>query len=219
MPRFTLQKPGLLLGEGRDEVEFFSALLGEIGIADAVQVLDYGGVSKLASFLSELSRLPGFDGVRTIAITRDADENVASAKTSLEQAIASSPLAKLVAGHFILPNNEDPGALEALWLASMEKSPFAPCVDDFFRCIESRGWSPSQVFAKNDKARTQLFIATRDIPNERFGLAAWHGRKETDKPWMAEKWIDFDHPVFTPLKKFIQDVFIPPQGDRNPYHD
>jgi hypothetical protein len=209
MARFTIQKPCLLLGEGKDEVEFFGALLHEMGLADSVQVLDYSGISKLPDFLIELSLL-GIQNVRTIAVTRDADEDAASALTSLKHVIDSSPLAPLVKDRlFVLPNNQSPGALEALWLASMKDSPFTPCVDDFFRCIESRGWKPSQTFAKNDKARAQLFIATKDTPNERFGTAAWHGRKDTDKPWMVEKWFDFDHPAFEELKHFLRQAFAP----------
>lgn len=208
MARLILQKPGLLLGEGKDEVEFFGALLTDIGLSDRVQVLDYGGVSKLSSFLTDLAQLPGFDKLVAIAITRDADEDSASARKSLERMINASPVSNLVGPrHFVLPDNEKPGALEALWLASMEQSPFAACVNDFFSCAEAKGWLPSQTFAKNDKARAQLFIATKDTPNERFGMTVWHGRKDRDKPWMAEKWVDLDHAAFTKLKTFLHDAF------------
>lgn len=209
MARFTPTKPGLLLGEGKDEVEFFTALLLEMGLADTVQVIDYGGVAKLPEFLTDLSRTPGIDTVRCIAVTRDADEDASSALTSLQHLVTSSPLADRIRGHFVLPDNRSPGALEALWLESLRESDFTPCVEEFFRCIEARGWKPSQTFSKNDKARAQLHIATKDTPNERFGLAAWHGRKETDREWMREKWIDFDHPAFGPLKQFLEDAFAP----------
>jgi hypothetical protein len=207
MARFTPNKPGLLLGEGKDEVGFFNALLLEMGLSDLVQVIDYGGVAKLRDSLTDLSRTPGMHVVRCIVVTRDADEDASSALTSLQHLIASSPVADRVTGHFVLPDNQRPGALEALWLESLQPSEFTPCVDEFFRCIEACGWKPSQLFAKNDKARAQLYIATKDTPNERFGLAAWHGRKETDREWMREKWIDFDHPAFGPLKQFLENAF------------
>jgi len=208
MARLTLQKPGLLLGEGKDEVEFFGALLTEMGLIDQVQVLDYGGAAKLKTFLADLVQLPGFEKINGIAVTRDADEDAASARTSLESILKASPVSGLVGErHFVLPDNESPGALEALWLESLEKSPLASCVNDFFECAEAKGWRPSQTFAKNDKARAQLFIATKDTPNERFGMAAWHGRKDTDKPWMADKWVDFNHPAFAKMKQFLLDAF------------
>jgi len=96
MARLTLQKPGLLLGEGKDEVEFFGAMLTEMGLIDQVQVLDYGGAAKLKTFLADLVQLPGFEKLNGIAVTRDADEDAASARTSLESILEASPVSDLV---------------------------------------------------------------------------------------------------------------------------
>lgn len=208
MARFTLQKPGLLLGEGKDEVMFFGALLTEMHLMDRVQVLDYGGVAKLREFLDDLAQLPGFEKLRVIAITRDADEDAASAQSSLRNVIDASQIGDVLdVCSFVLPDNINPGALESLWLASLKESPLESCVDAFFDCAKAKGWKPSHTFAKNDKARIQLHIATKDTPNERFGLAAWHGRKNTEMPWMKDQWVDFEHPAFAGLKKFLADAF------------
>ncbi len=205
----SIDKRCILLGEGEEEVEFFSALLLEMDLADQVQVLPYRGKSKLAAFLSTLPALRGFDQVKRIAITRDADDDPAGAIASVDSVVnaASEEVRSHFCGRFILPDNANPGALEALWLASLEGSPYSPCVEQFFACIQNQGWTPSQTFAKNDKARAQVFIATFDTPNDRFGHAAWHGRKDPGKPWMREKWIDFDHPAFDALKQFLREAF------------
>ncbi len=204
----TISKPSLLLCEGEDEVSFFSAWFLELSITD-VQVIAYQGKTKLAQYLSDLTKVSGLSKVSRIGIIRDADESAAAALQSVQHAVEAAPegIRHLNPQIFVLPGEGKQGALESLWLASLTTDPLAPCIDEFFHCIKTKGWQPSEVFAKNDKAKAQLWIATKDTPNERFGLAAWHGRKETDKPWMKDKWIDFDHPCFTPLKAFLVGTF------------
>ena len=206
----AITKSGILLCEGKDEVNFFNVWLAELGLTD-VQVMDYEGKQKLAQFLSDITKLSGFNGVCRLGITRDADEDAKAASDSVAYCVQHAPEAvcKLAPGIFILPGEGKAGALESLWLDSLANDPMASCVEDFFCCIETKGWKPSQVFAKNDKARAQLWIATKDMPNQRFGLAAGYGRENTDKPWRREKWIDFDHPAFSPLKQFLIDTFRP----------
>jgi len=207
----SISTPGLLLCEGKDEVNFFNAWFTELGITE-VKVLDYGGKEKVSKFLADVVKMSGFSNVKRAGIIRDADEDAAGALESVTHAVAHAPegFRKLNPKIFVLPGDGKPGALESLWLASLQGSPMANCVEDFFRCAESKGWSPSDVFAKNDKARAQLWIATKDTPNERFGIAAWHGRKDTDKPWMKDKWVDFEHPCFAPLKSFLLSTFTSP---------
>ncbi len=199
-----LAQPNLLLCEGEDEVNFFSAWFSELGWSD-IQIIAYQGKTKLAEFLADLSKLPGTDKVKRVAITRDADDDAASALTSLGHVVEHSSewLQSLKPSVFVLPGDGVNGALESLWLASLAEDAKAACVDEFFQCIREKGWEPSEIFAKNDKARAQLWIAMKDTPNERFGIAAWHGRRDTDKPWMKEKWVDFSHPAFDSLRQFL----------------
>lgn len=207
----TISKSKLLLCEGEDEVSFFNAWLPELNISD-VQVIPYQGKTKLSGFLADVTKTTGFAQVKKAVILRDADEDAAGATQSVVHAIEHAPedFRQLRPDHFILPGEGKAGALESLWLASLAGNPLEACVDGFFGCIKAQGWTPSETFAKNDKARAQLWIATKEVPNERFGLAAWHGRKDTEKPWMKEKWVDFDHACFAPLKAFLLKAFREP---------
>ncbi len=207
----TISKPGLLLCEGEDEVKFFNAWFSELNIT-AVQVIAYEGKARLGTFLADVVKLKGFTLVTRAAIIRDADEDASGALQSVEHALTHAPedLRHLSPKIYVLPGDGKPGALESLWLASLKGTPIEACVEDFFRCAENKGWRPSDIFAKNDKARAQLWIATKEVPNERFGLAAWHGRKDTDKPWMQEKWVNFDHTCFSQLKSFLISTFASP---------
>jgi len=204
----TLNKPSLLLCEGEDEVNFFSAWLSELGLTD-VQPLAYQGKTKLSEFLSDLPKISGSSQVKRIAITRDADEDASAALESVNHIIQQAPswVQAFQPPIFVLPGNGRSGALESIWLASLVDDPKAACVEDFFRCIQEKGWEPSQIFAKNDKARAQLWIASKDVPNERFGIAPWHGRRNTDRPWMKEKWVNFEHPAFDELRQFLITAF------------
>lgn len=207
----TISKPCLLLCEGDDEVNFFNAWFTELGFSH-VQVIAYQGKANLATFLSDLVKASGFSLVRRAGVTRDADEDASAALMSMNHAIKNAPadFQRLAHAVFVLPGDGKPGALETLWLSSLSGHPIADCVENFFLCIEATGWKPSDIFAKNDKARAQLWIATKDTPNERFGIAAWHGRRDPDKPWMKEKWVDFEHPCFASLKEFLLQTFTSP---------
>jgi hypothetical protein len=209
-PKLVIKKTGLLLCEGKDEVNFFGAWLEELGLSD-VQVIDYEGKDKLGKFLATVYTIPGFYHVCRIGITRDADDDAEAAMRSVQGFIehAPEPIHGLAPTFYILPGEGKQGALEALWLASLSNQPYAECVEGFFTCIEAKGWKPSQTFAKNDKAKAQIWIATKDIPNERFGIAASFGRKVTDNPSKKECWVDFEHPAFDLLKQFLLTTFAP----------
>src|SRR5258708_735205 len=84
-----IEKRKLLAGEGRDETEFFDALLKHLEVTD-VQVVDYGGKRKMKDFLAALPRIPGFAELQSLGITRDADDNPDGARQSIDDAIANA---------------------------------------------------------------------------------------------------------------------------------
>jgi hypothetical protein len=84
-----ITKPKLLVGEGVDEVRFFEALLAHLGIRD-IQVMEFGGKTRLAGFLRTLvAPIPGYDQLISLAITRDADLDATGAFQSVSASLFS----------------------------------------------------------------------------------------------------------------------------------
>lgn len=199
----TINKPKLLLGEGKDEVRFLNALLGELRITD-IQVVDYGGKTLLKDYLEVLAKTPnsGFAGLVSLAITRDADTDAAGAFASACAALANAGLAVPSAhgqfaganpqvGVWILPDGITPGMLEDLCMASVQTDLALPCVDEYFRCVGQRaGRQPNNIA----KARLHVWLASQAEPDKRLGEAAEKGYW----PW--------DAAAFQPLIRFLQSL-------------
>lgn len=219
----SIMKPKLLLGEGRDEDIFFGAMLEHLGKED-MQVLSYGGKSRLAEYLKALMNDPMWPQVEALLITRDADfpreravgpaaESawwsvidalrarglpVPGAHAELTTQDAGSTEPALRVGVFILPDGASDGMLEDLCIAAVAEDPVKPCLDAYFRCIEEKGAGvPRNTLPK---ARAHAFLASRPIPDQRVGEAARKGYW----PW--------DAPAFEPLLTFVKSAWAPPQG-------
>jgi hypothetical protein len=203
MPVATVRisRPKLLLGEGNEEVRFFRALLGYLGITD-VQVEQYGGKTRLKDYLAALAGppVPGFASLTSLAVTRDADADARGAFASVCDALRNAGLPEppdhdLPAGAnpqvrvWIMPDGRNPGMLEDLCLASVQADAAGPCVDDFFRCLRTTAAGPPANLAK---ARVHVWLASRPEPDKRLGEAAEKGY------W---PWAD---PAFAPLTRFLR---------------
>lgn len=209
-----ITKPKLLVGEGVDEVYFFSALVNDLEIDD-IQVDQYGGKHKLREGLDALMKRSGFkNNVVSLGITRDADypndpaademmaapsafQSVCSALTSLglpvPPAVGVKEAGPVSVSVFILPGGDKPGMLEDLCLASADADSAFECVVEFFDCVEQRG---GQSHARNmaAKARVHAWLATKPEPDKRLGEAG-----------QSEYW-DFSDEAFSDLKSFIQNL-------------
>ena len=125
----------ILIGEGVEEVLFFKALLGHLGI-HGVQVEHYNGKAGLGSYLKTLTTRPGFAAVERLGITRDADANPTGAVTSVQDSIGRAQFpSALVVRTFVLPGNGRDGALENLCLQTIEGQPLGACIEDYFTCV------------------------------------------------------------------------------------
>jgi hypothetical protein len=204
MPASTvrLEKPKLLIGEGKDEVNFFTALLKRLGIAE-VQVEEYGGKPALGAYLKELrTKRPGRRKLQTLAVTRDLDVGMVQDYQSVCSALTNSGLAappapgqfikgKPSVGVYLFPDNQRPGMLEDLCLDAAAADPALPCVDDFIQCIADRAKRSPVPLAK---ARMHAWLASQDEPDLRLGEA-------TQKLWWP-----WNHPAFDALKQFLHDL-------------
>jgi hypothetical protein len=195
----ALSKPKLLIGEGKEEVDFFTAFLTHLNITN-VQVEQYGGKQGLPSYLRTLVVRPGYLNVVSLGITRDADNSAQSAFqsvcSSLNRAslpvpsrpgeiVGDSPQVSIM----ILPDGQNSGMLEDLCLAAVETDPVLQCVDEYFDCVyRTSGRKPNNMA----KARVHAWLSSQIEPDRRLGEAAKAGYW----PW--------DSPGFDSLKQFLQ---------------
>ena len=137
-------RPRILL-RGLDEVNFFNALLAQLGVND-IDVIDTGGKTNLSVVIAALVRSPHFPNIQSLGITRDADHDAAGVFQSVclclkpttspgRRSRASWSRGRLVSVCSILPGNQDPGMLEDLCLSSIRADPAYSCLDNFFQCV------------------------------------------------------------------------------------
>jgi hypothetical protein len=201
----------ILIVEGRDEENFFTAgLTRHLGILD-VQVLAVGGKTLLPGSLKVLRNDPAFPNVQALGVVRDADLAAPGARTPAAESAFVSVRAALTApgvqlpcpaGHgqfaagvpkvgvFIMPNGVDEGMLETLCVAAVAASPGYPCLDEYFACLQRQGVASNNLH----KARAHAWLASCPEPDRRVGEGA-----------LAGYW-PFTSPVFGPLWTFIQGL-------------
>lgn len=194
-----LSKPKLMIGEGNEEVLFFNAFLKHLNLND-IQVEQYGGKQKLASYLKTLQLRSGYANLVALGITRDADDSAQSAFQSICSSLKGASLAapnqfEEIVGEspkisvMVLPNNRNSGMLEDLCLASIETDPVIQCVDNYFECVQNATGEQPKNMAK---AKVQAWLSSKTEPDKRLGEAA-----------KAGYW-DWDSPAFDRLKQFLQ---------------
>lgn len=182
--KLKIEKQKLLIVEGRDEEEFFGALLEKLEIND-VQVAGIGGKTKIRPNLKTLKTTdPFFDRVTSLGIIRDADDDYNDAFISVQNALKAAnlpcPKKPLIPTKtspkvtvMILPPGASRGALEDICLGSVKDDPAISCVDDYFGCLDAKGVGrPVKDFAK---AKARVFLLSREDPTLTVGIAAKKG--------------------------------------------
>ncbi|MDE0173329.1 MAG: hypothetical protein OYH76_19025 [Defluviicoccus sp.] len=197
-----LSKPKQLLVEGNDQRNFFEALARHLGLADAVQICDFGGVDQLRGFLAAFVKMPDFGSVRSVGIVRDAEDSedaaFRSVQSSLENANLAVPMALAepagehpTATVLILPGDRRSGMLETVLCRTFVDEPTNRCIDDFFECVERL---PDAAIDNPDKARAFAYLATKRNPHHSVGVAA-----------KAGVW-DLDHAAFDGVRDFLRGL-------------
>ena len=199
------EKPNILAVEGKDECNFFTALIKHLNLT-GIQIEDIGGKDKFKLEFSLLAQSENFYGiVKKIGFVRDAEEKEAAAAFQSIYGILNAynlpaPQApntvidkdgKKVA-IFIMPNNKDSGMLEDLCIESRKTDPVWNCVEAFVKC-----YNP---LIKKDKyniskAKIGAFLSTKTPIVYSLGIAA------QERIW------DFNNPCFSPIKDFLIKLF------------
>ena len=202
-----------LLVEGKDEDNFFKALVKHLSISD-VLTIPVGGIRQFPTKYPAALLLPGFrESVKSYAIIRDADRDAEATFQSVKGLIgkyrqpcpqtrgAYAPGPPKV-GVYIMPGNAATGMLENLCMDTVEGHPIIGCVNTFMTGINNLvQWiDPATVDKPPNnphKARAKCFLAgnERDLPS--IGVAA-----------QAGVW-NFDHESMRSLREFISQLVTP----------
>ncbi len=186
--------PKLLIGEGQDEVRFFEAFLRHLKIAN-VQVIGYGGKQKLRQFVGTLPRIPGFAGLESLGVTRDADDDPAAAAQSIDSALQATVFpGALKVTKYVMPGRESSGALESVCMSAFAGLPIERCIERYLLCATEAGCVNEWSIGNAAKARLQTWLAVQSSPGFRLGEAAQAGL------------IQWDSPAFDDLRSFITSL-------------
>ncbi len=195
-----IRQKKVLAVEGKDEINFFNALLEDVGILD-FEIHEVGGKDQFKSKLPALVKMSGFSDVEVLVVIRDADEDANAAFKSINdilrkvgfeppEEINQFSYGRPKIGVFIMPGNSDTGTLEDLCLKTVKDHPAMDCVNAFIDCV-SQLESPPNNFAK---AKAQTFLAA--MPN----IACSVGVAAQKQYW------DFDLEVLTAIKVFLEKM-------------
>ncbi len=205
----SIKTEKLLLVEGRDEVNFFSALLAFLNIHD-VTIIEAGGCKKFASLYPSIVITSGFSSVKRIGFVRDAEANKADSafqsilniiKKNTPHFILPKTCGEIVketisCGIFIMPNNKDTGMIEDLCLKSVETETLYKETEKFVANAKNKMTENDSFHYNIHKAKVQTYLAGTVNTPRNLGEAA------LQKIW------DFSNPAFDDIKQFINDLFL-----------
>ena len=187
-----IEKPKLIIGEGKEDFLFFDSLIKYLEIDD-IQVDFYGGKTNLNNYFKTLHLQPGFSNLCSLGITRDADQSFDTASQSIDNTIRQNKLnekGNLTIKKFIFPDNSSSGMLEDLCLRGIDDSDIC-CITDFFQCINKNTNREPTEFSK---AKIHAWLSSQVKPDKPLGEAAQAG------------YIDWNNEIFNELITFIKNL-------------
>lgn len=206
--QITAQK--LLLVEGKDEINFFTALFKELRIND-VQVIESKGKDKFDGELELIINDRDFENVTSIGIVRDADNSHEDAFRSVCSSLRKFNLpvprehrvfiksGKIQTGVFIAPGFTSNGMLESLILESLADHPVKIASAEYINTLR-RTLAPENAeciykFPRNEhKAHMHAFLAGMEKFLPSAGMAAIKG------------YFDLSSGVFNDIKEFLRQI-------------
>lgn len=185
IPQSISQKK-LLAVEGKDDVEFFEALLKDMKIGEC-EIREVGGKDQFKNKIPALVKVPGFSNVQRLGIIRDADKNPSAAFDSIVNILKKEKLngKSLVGpkkinqfgrgiikiGIYLMPGKSQLGMLEDLCLKTVENQPAMKCVDFFVECASKLKKKPRNL----SKTKVQTYLAAMPEIVNSLGIGAKKG--------------------------------------------
>ncbi len=204
----------LLVGEGKDEVQVFTALLKHLGIKD-VQVEQTGGKDNLRIYLKTLRLRDGFADLTALGVIRDADNSASGALQSVCDSLRNNGFPNPVKSGEIVAGSPSVGVmvvgdgdkfkmLEDLCLESVSHDAVWPCLAEFFACLKDAECEPPNL----SKARFSTWMAIQTDANARgLGGAAKHD------------YFLWDSEAFADLRNLLATLFTNPLTDKGEASD
>ncbi len=200
-----ISSKNILAVEGKDEVNFFNALLKHQEIKN-IQLIDIGGKDQFKFKFEALSILDNFQDIEKIGFVRDAEEKEAHhafksiCKVLSDHSFPTPSEINSIAdgfpkvGVFIMPNNKDAGMLENLCLESIRNTYQEKCIDLFFECVERYCLGE---FSRLNLPKSKLlsYFSMKSPYVNSLGIAA------------LKDHFDFDHECFNKIKGFLKILF------------
>ena len=190
----------LMLVEGKDEVNFYSAIRGHMALAEHIEIRSFEGKDNLRGTLEALRGVEGFERVTVLAIVRDAEGNGDAALQSVRQALQATSFAVPEHGLervgtapsvliLINPHGEASGRFEDVCSDSVRDTPVMKCVDGYIACLKALGGG---LPAREWKTRIHAFIAAQAHPEVSLGVAAGYG------------YFPFHHAAFATVRRLFE---------------
>ncbi|MBW1615880.1 MAG: hypothetical protein JRJ49_04960, partial [Deltaproteobacteria bacterium] len=144
---FKIESKNLLAVEGKDECNFFKALLKNSDINKTkIQIIDISGKNQFADKFDALYIGEGFKRIKQLGFVRDAEEKPAqSAFQSICGILRKKKLPTpdkpnqvtekqgLKIGVYIMPDNKEAGMLENLCLQTIKDKPINDCIQNYIQ--------------------------------------------------------------------------------------
>ncbi|MBW1617038.1 MAG: hypothetical protein JRJ49_11055 [Deltaproteobacteria bacterium] len=205
---FKIATKSLLAVEGKDECNFFKALLKHLNIKH-VQLVDIGGKDRFKAEFGYLYGREGFSSIKQIGFVRDAEEKPAQSafqsicgilkKKGLPTPDKPNQVAEtqgLKIGVYIMPDNKGAGMLENLCLQTIKDKPINDCIQNYIQCLKQYQTKKEKQKYNEAKSRVQTYLASRVPIKNSLGLGALKGY------W------NFEHQCFQNIKQFLKQLFI-----------
>jgi len=193
----------LVLVEGQDEFNLFSAMLHEWDIV-GLQIVPVGGKYGFVAGLEATLASARTQSVQlsAIGVVRDADADaVATMMSVISNLHAAGLQAPSGSGQFesgspsvgvlILPDGHSPGAVEELCWESVKDTSIGRCVTDYLDCLASLS---ALLSTNTGKTLAHAYLAAQYEPSHTVGVGA-----------LKNYW-PLTHPAFAGVKAFFETL-------------